>query len=278
MLKIEDKKIDNNRPIRIPIFGKHIGISEHPCLSPVLRYAKNAVIEVQKGNQRALDVASIFKYICPIVEIDKPEYQWDSNIDCYPKKSSFTHMVCNFFDIFGIEGDNLAPFIKLTEEELNIAFDLIKGYKKPCIVFSPICGGFENNDKLALAKMLPENLWIELLEELSKKYTILYTGKGLNYKPLNFTVPIFNLKIRELAALICVCGKLLGSESGLMHLGLSTGAFCHVIIPTKGYLAIDANNGTFFQNYEYKDSMFKYQTKKIRYYLFNEYKDVLNYL
>lgn len=275
MLTLQQKHIDNLRPIRIPIYGNP-GISEFPCITPICKINPNITIEVARNNIRAHNIASIFRGMANIIETDNPNP--DTDIDCYPKEKPFAHMCEIFMDIFGIQSDDLIPYVLLTDKEIDDAFRFIKNYNKPCIVFNPICGGSFSNDSLSKIKMLDFDKWEEIFKIISDRYTILHVGLSHKFAPINYTIPTLDLNIRELSALMFVCGKFIGVESGMTHLAVASGAFCHVVIPSFGYIAADANNGSLFSNYGYIDSMWKYQPKRIRYYLKKDYKNIENYL
>lgn len=95
--------------------------------------------------------------------------------------------------------------------------------------------------------MLDFEKWEEILYVLKNKYTILSTGFKENHYNLKYTTPVYDLKIREIAALMRACGKCIMVESGMFHLGVASGAFCFGIIPGYGYIAADANNGRYPQ-------------------------------
>lgn len=70
MLNLKDKVINNSRHIRIPLHGGP-SISEFPCLTVICKKNPNITVEVEKENQRAMEVASIFKGMAKIIEVER---------------------------------------------------------------------------------------------------------------------------------------------------------------------------------------------------------------
>ena len=122
MLDRKDWKIDNNRPIRIPIWGKP-SISEFPLITVLCKKNPNVTIEVEKGNERAMEVASIFKGMAKIVEVERKLEEWDANLDCLPKLNSLAHMSNIYLDTFAMESDDLIPYILLTDYLMLLSND-----------------------------------------------------------------------------------------------------------------------------------------------------------
>lgn len=277
MLNLKDKVINNSRHIRIPLHGGP-SISEFPCLTVICKKNPNITVEVEKENQRAMEVASIFKGMAKIIEVERESKDWDDTVDCYPKTNPFAHMSEIFLDMSAMESDDLIPYILLTDEELQRAFEFTSKLEKPPLFINAFTGGYKNKCPLAAIKMLDFEKWEEILYVLKNKYTILSTGFKENHYNLKYTTPVYDLKIREIAALMRACGKCIMVESGMFHLGVASGAFCFGIIPGYGYIAADANNGTLSSNYIYEDTFWKHETKRVKYILKHNYKDILKYL
>jgi hypothetical protein len=272
-MREEDRHFDNTRVIHFP-FNTGVGLAEMPMLTPICKVNPNVIVEVNIKDKTSVNVASIFKNIAKIVPT---ENFIDRECEGYPKRYPLAHCVIHFFDIYGIDSDDYIPYIVLDNPELDWAFKTLKTFDKPSIVLSPVAGSYHRKDKNALMRMLDFKSWEEILEILSKKYNIIYIALSNNFYPIKYTTPMLDLSIRQQAALMSVCGKFLGIESGMAHIGIASGAFCHILIPSFGYAASDERNGLLFDCYAYKDDMWKYQSKRVTYDLLKDYRNLLNY-
>jgi hypothetical protein len=262
-----EKKIDNNRRICIPLDG--LGLAETFYYTTLCKINPNIVINPVKTNPNAYNIASVFNEIATIEEID--EYKWN-DYTWYESRFPRDHSVFNILDMAGVSSDDYIPYIKLNDEELDWGLKFCAQFDKPAIALCPFSGGYHKNCPNALGKMAPIEVWNILLKELSKKYTILCFGIKNNNYPIDNTVQCLDFPIRRQCAIMRACGKFLGIESGLTHAAIASGAFCHVLVPSFGY-----SNGLLFDNYAYKPEMWKYENRRVKYYLIKDFMDALNY-
>lgn len=265
-----ERKIDNNREIHIPFDGN--GLGETFFYTVLCKKNPNIVIDIVKKNPNAYNIASVFNNIAKFNEI---ETYIEKDFNFYKSRLQGSHAVLNILDCCGMETDDYIPYIKLEQEEIDFGLKFCSNFEKPCIVFCPISGGYSNIPKcsLALGKMLPPEKWKEIIQKLSKKYTILYCAMSKNQYKIENTIECFDFPMRIQCSIMRACGKFLGIESGLTHAAVASGAFCHVLVPSFGY-----SNGLLFDNFSYKAEMWKYETCRVKYYHFQNHLEVLNNL
>ena len=262
-----ERKIDNNRRICIPFDGS--SLAETFYYTTLCKVNPNIIINPVKTNPNAYNIASVFKNIATIEEID--EYKWN-DFTWYAPRLQLAHTVFNILDMAGVESQDYIPYIKLDEEEINWGLKFCSQFDKPPIVFCPIAGGYHKNCANALGRMLGKEKWDMILKELSKKYTILYFARKNNSYKIDNAVECTDFPIRNQCSIMRACGKFLGIESGLTHAAIASGAFCHVAIPSLGY-----HQGILYSNFAYVPEMWKFEQSRVKYYLFDNYLDILNY-
>jgi hypothetical protein len=262
-----ERKIDNNRRICIPFDGS--SLAETFYYTTLCKVNPNIVINPVKTNPNAYNIASVFKNIATIEEID--EYKWN-DFTWYAPRLQLAHTVFNVLDMAGVQSQDYIPYIKLDEEEINWGLKFCSQFDKPPIVFCPIAGGYHKNCPNALGRMLNKEKWDIILKELSKKYTILYFARKNNSYKIDNAVKCTDFLIRNQCSIMRACGKFLGIESGLTHAAIASGAFCHVVIPSFGY-----HEGILYSNFAYIPEMWKFEQSRVKYYLFDNYLDILSY-
>jgi hypothetical protein len=262
--------MDNNIICPMPV---GIGIGELPFLSVLCRYKK--VIVQCFNNTESIRRASILKYVANDIQIvDK--YSEINTIESFHGKYNNEHfckdLLSRVQDLSGEE--NLIPYVKLSKSEIDYGLKFCSKFDKPVIIFNPIPGGYHLTCPTALYKMLDFKKWEEILFELSKKYTIIHVSRFENSIDFPYTIKNedLSLNMRKLIAVLRISGKYVGIESGMLHLAIAAGAFCFSIIPhNDGY-----HNGINWQNWIYTEDMWKFEPCRIKYYIFDEYKNILN--
>lgn len=272
LLDEKDRHYENTREIvlQIPTDG---AVSEFPCFTPICKVNPNFIVEYKKNNFNSTNVASIFKNIAKLVPVDEFELKcWQ-----YPKRFNQAHVNINIADQLGIQTNDFIPYVKLDDNEIEYGLKFINQFEKPCIIITPMTGAYSKGCASAIGRALKPEYWEKIIEVLSKKYTILYFTLKDNYVPIKNTTPIFEPNLRIKMSIIYAARKFIGNEGGFTQLAIAVGALCFIFVPTFGYIAFDDNNGYLFNCTAYRDNMWVNETKRVKYLLHQDYKQILNY-
>lgn len=272
LLEEKDRHFDNNREIilQIPIDG---AVSEFPFFTPICKVNPNFIVEYKPKNFNSSNIASIYKNIAKLVPVEEYERKtWQ-----YPKRMEQTHTSVNIADQLGISTNDFIPYIKLDDEEIEAGHRFTAQFDKPCIVIAPMTGAYSKGCLAARGRALNLKYWEEILPILAKKYTILYFTVKENYIPISHTTPVFEPNLRFKMAVMHSARKFIGNEGGFTHLAIAAGAMCFIMVPTFGYMNFDNGNGFLFNCTAFRDNMWINETKRVKYLLHENYKQVLNY-
>ena len=192
-----------------------------------------------------------------------------------------THVAQQYLNFFNINDDNCIPKINIKEDDLLWAKDLISKYPNPLVVISNNIGSSDPQNYWGAYRTPPLDIFKNLLEEYSKKYTLLHFGLSKNFikksygnECNNFSelpncINILDLNLSKLAACYSLIGKYLGGDTGDYHLMLSVGGKCNVLIPEHHYLGYNYNSLLYF------NSLWKNEKPRVKYTRFSQFADSL---
>lgn len=254
------------------IFGVQEGsLGDAIMLLPVVNQS-NFILQTDSYNNRY----EIFKENCRI-DIVKPEelIREEKSIELFGDKTKISpprNACVKWCDVFGINTSNYIPSINLTKNEENWANNFISQFKKPVIVFTPVCAGYKDNpDEIRSFKVFPFGFWKIIIGILSVKYDILYVCKENEYVPFdgNYT-PILDLGIRQTAALLNKSGIYLGIDTGIRHLAIASKAKEYTLVPTYGW-----GPNYYFPCFGYTKELWINEECRSNYYLFQEWQRLI---
>lgn len=150
----------------------------------------------------------------------------------------------------GLGYENLCylPYIDINDEEKKIAKKLVQQFNNPIVFVA------NSAPQWKFDREPPQEYFQPIINELSKKYSILQFGLSNNFTPYKNTIPIMDLSIEELILYYYGIQKFIGIDTGDTHLMLAVGGECDVFIPRPKFRIPQAWN---------------YNSSKIKYYYFN---------
>lgn len=241
-------------------------------ITPLFKHNPGCTIEFER-TAIGVQNASLFEGLAEIKYVNKVKTEaeyFEMNGGSIDRRDRFGHACKAYASMMGMDDiDDFIPYIHITDKDKEFANKFLEGLKNP-ITLTPVAGGFKKNCQLALSRMLSQEKWNEITEELSKNHDILYFSEtGTNY-PIKNTIEVFGLTKREMAAIFNKCKLNIGIENGLLHLALASGAtICSLIAGTKN------EGGLWFPNYGYTNDMWKNEPCRAFYCLFERYRDIL---
>ena len=195
-----------------------------------------------------------------------------------------THICQQYLDKFNITDSNCIPKINVRKEELVWAKDFLSKYENPLAIVTNNNGTGDKTNFWAQYRTPNSQLIDILLSQYGKKYTLLHFGLSRNFTKNNYRVDvdsfiknercvdILDLPLSKLIACYSVIGKYLGGDTGDYHLMLAVGGKCNVLVPEHhdaGYNHI---------SYLYTDELWKNERVRVKYNLFKDYLNNLNYI
>ena len=159
-----------------------------------------------------------------------------------------------------LQNQNCIPYIFLTTEELDRAKRQLLGFNNP-MALSVNC-----KREWASVRELPKQYWAEIVKYYREQgYDIIQFGIEDNFTSIQGVSAFWrNLKIRELAALYFVIGKVLTINSGDHHLAIASGAKVLCLQPK--------DSGGFCQKHWcYFPKYWKNQKPRVKYVDFDNY-------
>ena len=244
------------------------GIGDNLQITPIFKYFKNSIIEI-KDNDNGRKIAPLYEGIANIVFKPNPIFQ-EQSFNIYgdiQKSHPLRNGALNYLYIFNIQ-DKVSPipWILLKKEEIEWAIEFLKDYKNPLAI---VCSnsGYKIGST-ASYRFLDFEKWQHIINEYSKKYTILQFGAPNDTTDLNNIIPLLSLSVRQMAACFHVIGKCISIDTGPYHLALAAGAYVKCLVPTFGF-----TTDYFFGNWSYSPDMFDGEVRA-NYYTFEDYKTI----
>lgn len=209
-------------------------------LTPAIWGLKNrneeVIVQMHKDEQ-CKAVSAVFDGLCPVEFIDEPEEK------IYHINNDDTHYAQRVLNHLSISDVNCIPKIALTENEILWAKEFLKEYENPIAIVNDNSGCNDPNNHRAHYVRPP----VELMQDqvnlwLKEGNSLLQFGRKEDDKftPLEDTIKIRGLTIRQLASCYRIIGKLISGDTGDYHLMLAVGGEAAVLVPAEsqrlGYL------------------------------------------
>ncbi len=152
------------------------------------------------------------------------------------------------------------PSILLTDDEISRAKELVSGLSNPCII--------KANTSKRNYRTPPAELMQQIVND-NPGVTFLTTALSPNhpknnfdFTPLGGVFPLWDLPIRQMAAIYACVGRLISGDTGDMHLMLAVGGKVDCLVP-------DSNAEYPYEHFHYDDSCWT-DNKRIRYHPWNQ--------
>jgi len=210
------------------------GLGDNLQLTPLFKYFKKSTVEIINTDY-GQDLCAIYEGLADIELKDKPILQ-EKFFKLYGNPSlnqPFSNGALNYLTIFGIDKYvSPIPKVFLDPVGLKTAKEFLSKYKNPIALVTYGRGyKVEVEQKYAEYRLLENSKWQIIINELSKKFTVLHFFKGDCLMKLNNCVEINNLSINQLKYFFSIIKKYIGIDTGSYHLMLAVGGFSHVIVP-----------------------------------------------
>lgn len=241
-------------------FGKMMGLGDTLWLTPIYKAITDSNTFFVKTNQSER-LAFLFNGLTNYSLKDESFFEEENHLDYifsqYGKISKEDFLKLRDYDpihhckkIFNIMGINLDKYTVIPR--INVTNDIeIKGKKildkignpkNPIILISNNAAGiFQGKDAdnwQAAYRTIRPDIWQLIINELSRKYTILHCG--IKDRVFNFenTIPIYDFlgeddSIESITGLYKLVGKYIGIDTGDAHLMLAVGGETKTLIPDR---------------------------------------------
>ncbi len=156
---------------------------------------------------------------------------------------------------FGYPDADPIPRIVLTDDEIARARELVSGLSNPCIIKANTS---QRNYRTPPAELMQ---WIQMQNPdvtfLTTALSPNHAKHNFDFTPLGGVFPLWDLPIRQMAAIYQAVGRYIGGDTGDYHLMLAVGGKCDVLVP-------DSNAEYPYVDFHYDDSCWT-DDKRIRY-------------
>jgi hypothetical protein len=232
------------------------GLGDLLLLTPLCREFPNSVVEI---TPKAMRFASLFYGIADVRITETPHRTPDKGYVHYAKAK---------LNALGRPNAGIIPMLKFFPDELDSMRREMqeRGIDGNAVVFAANC----KKEWQTLREFQREG-WQELLNEISKRYTIIHVGVSSNITRFEKTHEWFDLDIRKQAALFHLVGKYIGIETGDHHLVLATGGKALILLAPEA-------DGYDHKRWIYTDEHWTHEPKRAAYIPFSDYKNLLQQL
>ena len=209
--------------------------------------------------------------------------QYKPNIQSSIVDNRQKHLCQQYLDHFGII-DNPIPQINVNIIDYFWAENYLSQYKNPLVITTNVGGTGDKSNYWAQYRTFNPILMNELLEEYSKKYTLLHFGLSRDFLKKNYEneidsfikapncVEILDLPLNKLSACYKVIGKYFGLDTGDYHLMTAVGGKCNTLINDHHEIGYN------YRSYIYTQELFGQEKMRIKYTNFKNYKDSLKWI
>lgn len=218
-------------------------------LTSVLRYIKDVKILLNDDDQLRW-VGRIFENLCEVDYVNDPPARPDTKVDLNVEPYLSSHRSLKILKSLGIDEKVCIPILKLTKEEKEWAQNFYKEYKNPIVVVNDNSGNWDKTNYRAHYVKPPTDVMQKIVYDLIESgFTPIQFGRSEENKftPLDKTIHVRGLNVRELAASYNFINKYIGGDTGDYHLMLAVGGYAKVLIPKE--------NKSF--GYDYNDLLYK---------------------
>ena len=276
-------------------FGRMMGLGDTLWLTPIYKAIKNSQTYFEKSDQSER-LSFLFDNLTEYKLEEKHFFENQNHLDYIfnnyskmPKEYFLAlrgydqiHHCRKIFHIMGINEDqyNIVPEISLSEEYLQKGKELLLKLGNPhnpiIFVSNNAAGLFAGEDERnwqAAYRTIPPQILQIIINELSKRYTILHCGiKG---RVFNFdnVIKVFDYiddkdSIKTMAGLYKIVGRYLGIDTGDAHLMVAVGGETKVLIPDRApfYNAVSS---------VFREEEFRNEKIRAEYVNFNQWQKIL---
>lgn len=253
------------------------GLGDNLQITPLFKYFTNSTIEIIDNNY-GRDIAAVYEGLADIIFKERPilqEEAWKRYGDA-SKSKPLRNGALNYLTIFGIE-DEVSPIpqVKLNKKGLEWADYFLRPYFNPIALVTYGRGVAEPDDDHAKFRLLNPSHWQYLINELSKRHTLLHFSRGKSLLKFKNCIEINFLNLWQLKHVFARIKKYLGVDTGSYHLMLAVGGIAHVLVPESSW-----DYQYYGPNWQYSPELWrKEQLCRVKYYKKDiEWKKVLDNL
>jgi hypothetical protein len=190
------------------------GMGDILLLTSICKHIKNVTVELYPHAEK---YKIFFDNICEKVVISDNAF--------VTKDSPPGHFSQQKLRSLGFENVCYLPYIYPKSEYLEKGLSLIKNYKNP-IAFVANCAKHSQNRE-------PSKEYLQkIINEYSKKYTVLQFGLSNNFTEFNNTIPIKDVSLYDLICYYIAIKNFIGVDTGDSHLMIALGGKCDILIPS----------------------------------------------
>lgn len=227
-----------------------------PALQALKKKGENSIVEMHNDEQ-CHAVSRVFDDLASVTFCDNPISK------LYDINQEKTHYAQRILNELNIKEVNCIPKVILKKEEINWAKSFLKQYINPVVIVADVSGKWDKTNYRAQFVCPPKEM-IQYIVDLYVKnnYTVLQFGRKEDdrFTPLNNTIHIRGLKIRELLACYFVVGKYIGPDTGDYHAMLSVNGKCITLHPPENY-----KMGYIYHELHYLPEYWKDEKTRVRY-------------
>ena len=238
--------------------GHLFGIGDSLWITPIYKEFKDTttiLYDTERNKRMAFFFEGLTKIEFEKEEVPPLDYHYElfksygkisENEFLYWKKYDPIHLSTKLFKYLGVDENkhSVIPFINASQECLDLGQNLLSKIGKinnPLIIVANNSGGIfekedQNNWQAAYRTLSPE-IWQEIINEYSKKHTILQCGKKGRVFKFKNVIPMYeyfseyNNELKVITGLYHLIKKYLGVNTGDYNLMLSLGGECKVLVP-----------------------------------------------
>lgn len=224
-----------NEKVKLGIGTLGQGMGDLLNLTAICKYKPDCIIEMTPKSKR---FASLFDGICEKVVItENPIITSDTGTGTYMEQKMRT---------YGVWVENATPYIKLTDDEKEEGEYFAKQFDNPIVFVPNTAIGWRH------VREMDKEKWIEIINKIKHKYTILQFGVSDNFTKFDNTIPFINVPPRMAAKYFYGIGQYLGVETGDKCLMSAVGGELIIVLhPSDG-------NGYCAQHWQFAKKLINY--------------------
>lgn len=234
-------------------------------LTPAICELKNKncnVVVQMHDTEQCRWTSPIFKNLCEVQFVSSPPER------LYITNHDETHSAQRVLNELKLSNINCIPKIILDRDEIDWAKNLINDYPNPIVFINDNSGTSDPTNFRAKYVKPPEALIQENVDIFLKSgHTPLQFGNidDKKFSPLNNTVKIRGLNVRQLAACYYLIRQMISGDTGDYHLMLAANGFCLVYVPNESNMF-----GYKYTDLHYVPALWKNENVRVRYINFHQ--------